>query len=62
MFKKKLQQLGVQFALHTHDKNHIEALRIAHQIIEEFPNSRMAAELTERMDILTERAHQPVGV
>ncbi len=62
VFKKKLQQLGVQFALHTHDKNHIEALRIAQQIVEEFPNSRMAMELKERMDILAERAHQPAGV
>jgi hypothetical protein len=62
VFRKKLQQLGVQFALHTHDKNHIEALRIAQQIIEEFPNSRMATELKDRMDILTERAHQPAGV
>jgi hypothetical protein len=62
VFKKKLQQLGVQFALHAHDKNHIEAFRIAQQIVEEFPNSRMAAELKERMDILAERAHQPAGV
>ena len=61
VFKKKLQQLGVQFALHTHDKNHIEALRIAQQIVAEFPNSRMATELKERMDILNERAHQPAG-
>jgi hypothetical protein len=62
VFKKKLQQLGVQFALHAHDKNHIEAFRIAQQIVEEFPNSRMAMELKERMDILAERAHQPAAV
>jgi len=62
VFKKKLQQLGVQFALHTHDKNHGEAFRIARQIIEEFPNSRIANELKDRMDILAERANQPAGV
>ena len=35
---------------------------LADSFIEEFPNSRMAMELKERMDILAERAHQPAGV
>lgn len=56
VFRKKLQQLGVQFALHVHDKSWAEALRIGRQITDEFPNTRMAAEVRERMPILAEKA------
>ena len=62
VFRKRLQQLGVQFALHVHDKNWNEALRIGRQITDEFPNTRMAAEVRERMPILEDKAQQPVGV
>lgn len=61
VFKKRLQQLGVQFALHVHDKNWNESLRIAKQIIDEFPNTRMANEIKERLPGLTEKAQHPVG-
>jgi negative regulator of replication initiation len=56
VFRKKLQQLGVQFALHVHDKNWLEALRIGRQITDEFPNTRMAAEVRERLAILEVKA------
>ncbi len=59
VFRKKLQQLGVQFALHVHDKSWNEALRIGRQITDEFPNTRMAAEVRERLPILEEKAQQP---
>jgi hypothetical protein len=62
VFRKKLQQLGVQFALHVHDRNWNEALRIGRQIVDEFPNTRMAAEVKERLPILEEKAQQPVIV
>jgi hypothetical protein len=62
VFKKRLQQLGVQFALHVHDKNWNEALRIGRQIIEEFPNTRMATEIKERLPGLEEKARSPIGV
>ena len=62
VFRKKLQQLGVQFALHVHDKNWAEALRIGRQITDEFPNTRMAQEVRDRLPILEEKASQPVGV
>jgi len=62
VFKKRLQQLGVQFALHVHDKNWSEALRIGKQITDEFPNTRMASEVRERMVILQEKAAQPLAV
>jgi hypothetical protein len=62
VFRKRLQQLGVQFALHVHDKNWGEALRIGRTITDEFPNTRMAAEVRERMAILQGKAQQPLGV
>lgn len=55
VFKKKLQQLGVQFALHVNDKNWPEALRIGQQIITEFPNARIASEVRDRMPIIKEK-------
>ena len=61
VFRKKLQQLGVQFALHVHDKNWNEALRIGRQITDEFPNTRMATEVRDRLPILQEKAQQPIG-
>ncbi len=59
VFKKQLQQLGVQFSLHVSDHNWSEALRIGRQITEEFPNTRIAAEVRERMLALQEKAAQP---
>ena len=62
VFRKRLQQMGVQFALHVHDKNWNEAVRIGKQITDEFPNTRIAAEVREKMAILIEKANQPLGV
>ncbi|MGN6369869.1 MAG: hypothetical protein ACTHN5_16555 [Phycisphaerae bacterium] len=62
VFRKRLQQLQAQFAIHVHDKNWAEALRIGKQITDEFPNTRMAAEVREKLPVLQERAAQPVAV
>ena len=62
VFKKRLQQLGSQFALQVHDKHWNEALRLGRQIVDEFPNTRMAGEVRERLPILQEKAQQPVAV
>ena len=56
VFRKRLQQLQVQFALHVHDKNWGEAQRLGQQIVDEFPNTRAAAEVRERMPILQKNA------
>jgi hypothetical protein len=60
VFRKKLLQLQAQFAVQVHDKNWAEALRIGKQITDEFPNTRMAAEVRERMPILQENARKPL--
>jgi hypothetical protein len=62
VFKKRLQQLGSQFALQVHDKNWAEALRLGRLIVAEFPNTRMAGEVRERLKVLQEKAERPVAV
>ncbi len=61
VFKKQLQQLGVQFALQCNDKNWGEAIRIGQQITDQFPNTRIAAEVREVMPSLRDKLNQPVG-
>ncbi len=61
VFRKRLQQMGAQFAVHVHDKNWSEALKIGQSIVAEFPNTRMAAEVKEKMPVLSERA-QPMAI
>jgi hypothetical protein len=61
VFKKQLQQLGVQFALQCNDKNWGEAIHIGEQITDQFPNTRIAAEVREVMPSLREKFNQPVG-
>jgi hypothetical protein len=62
VFKKRLQQLGSQFALQVHDKNWAEALRLGRLIVAEFPNTRMAGEVRDRLKVLQEKAERPVAV
>ncbi len=61
VFKKQLQQLGVQFALQCNDKNWSEAIRIGQQITDQFPNTRIAAEVREVMPSLRQKSNQPIG-
>lgn len=56
VFKTKLLNLGVQFGLAVSEKRWRDALEIGLQITEEFPNSRMAAEVNSKLDALRQRA------
>lgn len=56
VFKTKLHNLGVEFQMAVTEKNWKAALHAARQIVQHFPNSRMAAEIRGKMDILQERA------
>ncbi len=53
---KKRDNLGVQFKMAVHDKEWLKSIRVGEQIIKEFPNTRMAEEVRERLDQLRERA------
>ena len=61
VFRAKLHNMGVQFSLFVTGKKWNKALKIGRQIIDEYPNSRMAQEVREKLEVLEERAQeQPV--
>lgn len=58
VFRAHLQQLGVQFAIRVTDEQWTGAIEVGEEIIREFPNSRMAQEVREKMDMLRTRAQR----
>jgi hypothetical protein len=56
VFRTKLHNLGVQFALAISEKRWKDALGTGKLIVRDFPNSRMAKEIRAKMDVLMERA------
>ena len=57
VFRTKLHNLGVDFSVAVTEKNWRTAFELGKEIVLGFPNSRMAAEIRSKMDILQERAH-----
>jgi hypothetical protein len=62
VFKDKLLLLGQQFTLSVRDHNWNEAIRLGESIVKEFPNSRMAQEVRDKMDLLRQRAGEMEAV
>ena len=62
LFRERLQQLGIQFQFAVNERRWRDALTAGLQIIEEFPNSRMATEIRDRLSPLRERAGIPSDV
>lgn len=58
VFRTKLHNLGVEFSVAVTENNWKTALETGRQIVQNFPNSRMAAEIRSKMDILQERSKQ----
>ena len=56
VFKARLRYLGVQFSIRITDKVWSEAVAVGQDIMNEYPNSRMAREVRDRMDVLKQRA------
>jgi outer membrane protein assembly factor BamD (BamD/ComL family) len=56
VFRAKLHNLGVQFAICVTDQRWAEAIEVGEQIISEYPNTRMASEVRSKMDQLRARA------
>jgi hypothetical protein len=52
VFRTKLHNLGVQFALAVSDKRWSNALEVGQQIMRDFPNSRMSVEIREKLHVL----------
>jgi len=56
VFRAQLMNLGVQFSLAVTEKRWRDALEVGLQITSEFPNSQMAQEVREKLDVLQKRA------
>ncbi|MCC6240723.1 MAG: hypothetical protein IT448_10540 [Phycisphaerales bacterium] len=59
VFKEKLQLLRLQFATAVQDHRWAEAVSLGEQITTDFPNTRIAQEVSEKMEALRQRASQP---
>ena len=46
------ENLGVRFKMAVQDKNWATATKVGEQIIEEFPNTRMADEVRQHLDVI----------
>ncbi len=58
VFRTKLHNLGVQFSLAVSGKQWARALEAGTEIIRDFPNSRMAEEIREKIEALKTHAQQ----
>lgn len=56
---KKRDNLGVQFKLAVQDREWRRAFEVGQQIMREFPNTKMAQEVSGMMDTLRQRVLQP---
>ena len=56
VFKARLNNLGVQFAIYVEDQQWADAIAAGQQIVREFPNSRMAQEVKQKTATLQARA------
>lgn len=52
VFRGKLHNLGVQFAIAINEQQWEKAIETGRQIMSEFPNSRMAREVREKQEVL----------
>jgi hypothetical protein len=62
VFRTKLHNLGVRFSIAVTGKDWEQALKTGQEIIEEFPNSKMAAEIRDKINALKKRATEGKNV
>ena len=58
VFRNKLHNLGVQFSLAISEKRWDNAFQTGKQIVRYFPNSKMAEEIREKLDVLKIKVQQ----
>jgi hypothetical protein len=61
LFKEKINNLRTQFALAVQDHKWQEAVRLGEGIVRDFPNSGIAREVKDKLDLLRQRAAEPAG-
>jgi hypothetical protein len=59
VFKDKREDLRTRFATAVKEHKWSEALKLGDEIINDFPNTRIAQEVREKMDVLRKRAGEP---
>ena len=59
VFKNKLHNLGMQFSLAVSGQRWARAVEIGQEIMRNFPNSTMAGEIRQKIDVLRQKATQP---
>jgi hypothetical protein len=59
VFKEKREVLRTRFALAVQEHKWAEAIRLGDEIIHDFPNTRIAQEVREKMEALRQRAESP---
>ena len=59
VFKEKLNQLSKHFSDSVRDHRWADAIRVGDQISRDFPNTRIAQEVREKMETLRQRATEP---
>ncbi len=58
VFRNKLHNIGVQFSIAVSGRQWQKALDVGQQIVRDFPNSRMAQEIRERLEVLKQRVRE----
>jgi uncharacterized membrane protein YccC len=61
IFREKLNSLGKQFAVAVQEHRWHDALGVGDEIVRDFPNTRIAQEVREKMDVLRKRATEPAA-
>lgn len=59
VFKEKRETLRTRFALAVQEHNWPLAIRLGDEIIKDFPNTRIAQEVREKMEALRKRSEEP---
>jgi len=62
VINKARANIGLQFKLAVQDHDWITAVQVGETIIDEFPNTRMAEEVRQRIDVLRARASQAAAI
>ena len=61
IFREKLNSLGKQFASAVQEHRWQDAITVGDRIVRDFPNTRIAQEVREKMDVLRKRAAEPAA-
>lgn len=56
VFRAKLHNLGVQFAIRVTEEQWADAVMVGEEIMNAYPNTRMAQEVSQKMELLRSRA------